>query len=85
MAGIVAPRDSDQQQALGATLDADAPLRRGDLLFFPGHVGLMVDAETMIHANAHWMAVTTEPLAAVIARLAATQPEPVLARRRLDR
>jgi cell wall-associated NlpC family hydrolase len=85
MAGIVAPRDSDQQQALGRALAPDAALRRGDLLFFPGHVGLMVDTENMIHANAHWMAVTTEPLAAVIARLAATQPEPVLARRRLDR
>jgi len=85
LCGIVAPRDSDQQQALGAALDADAPLRRGDLLFFPGHVGLMVDAETMIHANAHWMAVTVEPLADVVARLRPAHAEPVIARKRIDR
>lgn len=84
LAGIAAPRDSDQQQALGTALADDAPLRRGDLLFFPGHVGLMVDAETMVHANAHAMAVTIEPLAEIIARLRPAYAEPILARRRMD-
>ncbi len=82
--GIKAPRDTDQQlAALGTALNEDAPLQRGDIVFFPGHVGLMVDGERMIHANAHWMAVTVEPLADVVARLAATHEQPVTGRRRI--
>ncbi len=82
--GIKAPRDTDQQaEAIGAPLDDNAPLRRGDIIFFPGHVGLMVDAERLIHANAHWMAVTIEPLRDVIARLADAVERPVTARRRI--
>ena len=69
--GVAAPRDSDQQlQALGVAVDF-ADRRSGDLLFFPGHVGMLVDADTLFHANAHWMAVVEEPLADVIARGAA--------------
>lgn len=83
-AGHACPRDSDQQRdMLGHELPADAALERGDLLFFPGHVGIMVDGERMIHANAWWMAVTVEPLRDVIARLSETHAEPVLARRRI--
>lgn len=80
-AGVAAPRDSDQQQALGHPAEGQA--RRGDLVFFPGHVGLMVDAERLVHANAHWMMTVVEPLADVVARLAPTLPEPIIARRRL--
>jgi NlpC/P60 family/Bacterial dipeptidyl-peptidase Sh3 domain len=83
LAGIVAPRDSDQQRALGDEIAPGAALRRGDLIFFPGHVGLMTDGEHMVHANAHWMAVTVEPLAEVVARLAPSYPEPIMARRRI--
>lgn len=82
--GIPAPRDSDQQRALGAEIPADAPLRRGDMLFFPGHVGLMADGERLLHANAHAMAVTVEPLADVVARLAPAHAEPIIARRRIQ-
>lgn len=81
LCGIDAPRDSDQQRALGNEIDG--PLRRGDLIFFPGHVGLMIDETRLLHANAHWMAVTTEPLADVVARVAPNHDQPVLARRRL--
>jgi len=82
--GIAAPRDSDQQRnGLGVLLDDNASLRRGDLVFFPGHVGLMVDGERIVHANAYWMAVTVEPLADVVARLAGDHDQPILARRRL--
>ena len=85
LCGIDCPRDSDQQRAaLGAEIGPDAALRRGDILFFPGHVGLMVDAARMIHANAHWMAVTIEPLADVVDRLRPDHEQPVLARKRLD-
>ncbi len=83
-AGIDCPRDSDMQRdTLGEMLPDDAPLRRGDLVFFPGHVGIMADADRLIHANAHWMATVVEPLADVVARLADSHPDPILARRRI--
>jgi cell wall-associated NlpC family hydrolase len=80
-AGIAAPRDSDQQQALGTAIDADEPLRRGDLIFLPGHVGMMADETHLLHANAFWMRVVTEPLADVLARQAGGQG--IIARRRI--
>jgi len=84
--GIPAPRDTDQQaEAIGTALALDAPLRRGDLVFFPGHVGLMMDEARMIHANAHWMAVTIEPLADVVARLREQYEQPIVAIRRIER
>lgn len=84
--GIPAPRDTDQQaEAIGTALAPDAPLRRGDLVFFPGHVGLMMDEARMIHANAHWMAVTIEPLADIVARLRGDHEQPIIAIRRIER
>lgn len=82
-AGIDAPRDSDQQLVLGNVIPDNAPAMRGDIIFIPGHVGLMADDETLIHANAYWMATVCEPLADVIARLAPTHDRPIIARRRL--
>lgn len=80
--GIACPRDSDQQrEALGTAVDF-ADRRGGDIIFFPGHVGILIDADTLLHANAHWMAVVTEPLADVIARSADT-PHPVTGVRRI--
>lgn len=74
VAGIAAPRDSDQQEAaLGARLGDDPAalaLRRGDLVFFPGHMGVMLDADTLLHANAHHMAVAAEPLIPALDRIA---------------
>lgn len=68
-AGIAAPRDSDQQaESLGTLLPKGAPLQRGDLAFFPGHVAMMLDAERIIHANGHAKAVSIEPLADLLAR-----------------
>lgn len=57
--GYVLPRDADQQQA---ALQAIESPQRGDLAFFPGHVGLMLDASRMVHANATHMRVTVETL-----------------------
>jgi cell wall-associated NlpC family hydrolase len=72
-AGHTAPRDTDlQESALGHPLpidDALDHLRRGDLVFWKGHVGVMRDARTLLHANAHHMLVTSEPLAAARARI----------------
>lgn len=82
--GLSCPGDSDQQQAeLGHDLPPDAPLRRGDLLFWKGHVGWVADPQTLLHANAHHMAVAYEPLEAAIARIAAQGDGPVTARKRL--
>ncbi len=81
-AGIAAPRDSDQQRALGQPIEPGMALARGDLVFFPGHVGMMVDGERLIHANAYWMAVTIEPLETVTQRHPA-HPDAVIAVRRL--
>jgi cell wall-associated NlpC family hydrolase len=66
--GRFCPRDSDQQQALGRPIEA-ADLARGDLVFWPGHVGMMLDAARMIHANAFHMQVQIEPLAEAVARI----------------
>lgn len=82
--GRPTPRDSDMQRdSIGEALDENAPLQRGDFVFFPGHVGIMVDSENMLHANAYWMTTLVEPLADVIARLKPAHEQPVLARRRI--
>jgi cell wall-associated NlpC family hydrolase len=74
--GIAAPRDSDQQARLGRDV-ASAELARGDLVFWRGHVGLMLDHSTLLHANAFHMAVARETLAETIGRIG----EPVAYRR----
>jgi cell wall-associated NlpC family hydrolase len=76
------PRDSDQQASLGAPVAPDQ-LRRGDLVFWRGHVAIMLNATDIIHANGNRMAVTTEPLAEAIARTVATGGGEPTAYRRL--
>ena len=69
--GLTCPRDSDQQFAeLGRPVETE-DLARNDLVFWKGHVAVMVDGERMVHANGHFMNVTLEPLAPAIARIAA--------------
>jgi len=68
MVGRSAPRDSDMQAAFGTEATRD-DLRRGDLVFWKGHVGIMEDAETLLHANGHTMTVARENLAAAIERI----------------
>ncbi|WP_323766098.1 NlpC/P60 family protein [Marinovum sp.] len=83
--GIACPGDSDlQETALGQTLPEDASLRRGDLLFWKGHVGWVAGADLLLHANAHHMAVAHEPLQAAIARIEAQGDGPVTRRARLE-
>lgn len=71
--GIACPRDTDmQERALGSALTAPYQLdqlRRGDLLFWKGHVAIARDAATLLHANASYMAVTVEPVAPALARI----------------
>jgi cell wall-associated NlpC family hydrolase len=72
--GIRALRDTDMQEStLGEKLmlnDLDS-LQRGDLVFWKGHVGIMTDAETLLHANGHHMMAVAEPLKEAVARIAA--------------
>ena len=74
MAGSDVRRDTDMQAAtIGAALEIGsdlAGLRRGDLVFWKGHVAIMADEDTMIHANGHTMMVSREPLAAAVERIA---------------
>lgn len=68
-AGFQLPRDSDQQEAeAGRVLEAGEAPRRGDLVFMPGHVAILVDADTVIHASQDIGHVVKEPLADMIAR-----------------
>ncbi|AMJ62423.1 C40 family peptidase [Bosea sp. PAMC 26642] len=65
-AGIASPRDSDMLEAgIGESLPLDEGLeglQRGDLVFWKGHVGIMTDATTLLHATAYSMTVMSEPL-----------------------
>ena len=80
--GRACPGDSDLQQGLGAPLDGSEPLQRGDLVFWRGHVAMMLDAGTLIHANGHHMAVVAEGLREVADRIEAASGGPVVALRR---
>ena len=69
--GIPCPRDSDMQEAaLGRDIDI-AQARRGDLVFWKGHVAIVRDGANLIHANAFHMAVAVEPIATAFARITA--------------
>ena len=73
-AGLDCPRDSDMQMAeLGTPIEVRNNLdglQRGDLVFWKGHVGITTDAGTLLHANAHHMAVAAEPLKGAVERIA---------------
>ncbi|MES2895058.1 MAG: NlpC/P60 family protein [Pseudomonadota bacterium] len=77
--GKAFPRDTDQQEAVGEAVEV---LARGDLVFWNGHVAMMLDATRIIHANAFHMATAIEPLAQTRARyLANGVGEPTAYRR----
>ncbi len=79
--GIPFAGDADLQESVGVEVEGD--LRRGDLLFWKGHVALVVDAARLIHANGHTMSVAYEGIEACIARVLAAEGLPVRSRRRL--
>jgi cell wall-associated NlpC family hydrolase len=73
-AGHVCPRDTDMQAAEVGThvpitehLD---DLHRGDLVFWPGHVGILIDGIMLLHANGHHMSTVIEPLSQAVRRIA---------------
>ena len=84
VAGKPSPRDSDLQEAmLGAAVEGvvAAALHRGDLVFWPGHVGIMIDGEYMLHASGHHMAVVIEPLREAAERIARAAGQPTSVKR----
>ena len=77
-AGTGCPRDSDMQQdGLGRALDSaeSKKLQRGDLIFWKGHVAIVRDATSIVHANAHHMATAIEATSGAIARIKAAGSE----------
>lgn len=84
-AGISAPRDSDMQRAELGEVIAIPPelegLARGDLIFWNGHVAIMVDGVMLVHANAHHMSVSIETLPEAVERIAKTGLEVVAIKR----
>ena len=85
-AGTGCPRDSDMQEsALGRTLSQGEmqTLKRGDLIFWNGHVAIVRDADTIVHANAHHMMTAIEKTKDAITRIAAAGSE-VTSIKRLD-
>ncbi len=79
--GQAVPRDTDMQLAFFTPITAEER-QRGDLVFWKGHVALLLDADTILHANAHHMAVAIEPLAEAITRIEAAGSGPVTGWRR---
>ncbi len=80
-AGVACPRDSDMQELALGKPSMLAELRRGDLVFWKGHVAIARDDKTLLHANAHAMAVAIEPAAEAIARIKADGSEVTSVRR----
>jgi hypothetical protein len=75
--GAEIPRDSDQQEAALAgntiTIGKDlSGLKRGDIVFWKEHVGVMLDEASLLHANGYYGEVAIEPLKTAVARIAAT-------------
>jgi len=66
--GRACPRDTDQQAELGRAIGRP-DLARGDLVCWDGHIGMMLDGARLLHANAHHMAVTIEPVDEAISRI----------------
>jgi cell wall-associated NlpC family hydrolase len=86
-AGIPAARDSDlQERALGDPIEVGPDLgglARGDLVFWRGHVGIMLDPERLLHANGHTMTVAVEPLRLAEARIRRNDAGPITSIRRI--
>ena len=83
-AGLPHPADSkDQEAELGQKLADDTPLTRGDLIFWKGHVGIMLNEDLLLHANGYHMKCVFEPLAEAATRIAAQGGGMITARKRL--
>lgn len=88
-AGIPAPRDSDMMaRELGSPVETGpdlSGLRRGDLVCWGGHIGIMLDDRQLLHANGHAMATAVEPLRVAEERIRTKSYGPITGIRRLPR
>ncbi len=81
--GATCPADSrDQETMLGEQLDANTPLKAGDLMFWKGHVAMATGPDAIIHANAHHMKVVEEPREEAENRIKSSPTGPVTSRLR---
>ena len=88
-AGIPAPRDSDMMaRELGSPVEIGpdlSGLRRGDLVCWGGHIGIMLDDRQLLHANGYAMATAVEPLRVAEERIRTKSYGPITGIRRLPR
>ncbi|KGD86616.1 NlpC/P60 family protein [Rhizobium sp. YS-1r] len=80
MVGKSAPRDSDMQVSIGSAITREE-LRRGDLVFWKGHVGIMENEQTLLHANGHTMSVAREGFEEAVKRIGWLYEQPTGYRR----
>jgi hypothetical protein len=84
LCGLNCPGDSDQQmKALGQNLDIGSPRKRGDILFWKGHVAWAVNERQILHANAYHMATVIEEADEAIERIKKQENNNVIAHKRL--
>lgn len=83
-AGRTCPGDSDMQMAIGRGLVPEDKLKRGDLIFWKGHVAMVVNEAVLIHANGHTMSVAYEGIREAINRISASGGGLVQARQRVE-
>lgn len=80
--GVACPGDSDlQEQAVGRALAAGEVPRARDMVFWKGHVAMLEDDATLLHANGHAMMVSREPVGTALERIAAQGSELLSIRR----
>ena len=83
--GLQLPRDSDMQFAwCGEHVEdwqAAGALQRNDLIFWRGHVGIMLDEHILMHANAYYMSAMHEPLVDALTRIEETYGPAIGAKR----
>jgi cell wall-associated NlpC family hydrolase len=82
-AGKACPGDSDMQISMGRALGPEQKLQRGDLIFWKGHVAMVVNEDVLIHANGHTMSVNYEGIREAIERISAGGGGLVQARQRV--
>ncbi|MEM7544102.1 MAG: NlpC/P60 family protein [Pseudomonadota bacterium] len=82
-AGMSCPRDSDQQQAALGRDVTNAVRKRGDIVFWKGHVGIMTSPTKILHANAHHMETAIESYEGAVSRIGKNEFGEILAIKRI--
>ena len=84
LCGLDCPGDSDQQMnTLGDNLDVGSPRKKGDILFWKGHVAWAINERQILHANAYHMATVIEEANEAIERIKKQDNNSLIAHKRL--